>query len=112
MTHLWEILGTETWTYDPRDRSWFTVAYHSFNLFEGAVWTVFGVLVLRRFLRHHRSRIEIAYGSAFFLFGLTDFRESFSMPLWLLAVKLVNLIALLWLRRLVTRRFYPESTVY
>ena len=46
MAHLWKFLCTETWTFDPRDRSWFTVAYHTFNLFEGAVWTVFGVLVL------------------------------------------------------------------
>jgi hypothetical protein len=112
MARFLDFLCTETWTYDPRDRSWFAVGYHTFNLLEGAAWIVFGLLVLRRFLVHRRSRLELAYVAAFFLFGLTDFREAWSMPLWLLGVKLVNLIGLLWLRRVVMRRFYPESAVY
>jgi hypothetical protein len=112
MARLLEFLWIETWTYHPGDRSWFAIGYHAFNLFEGAAWFVFGVLVLRRYLIHCHSRLEVAYAATFFVFGLTDFREAFSMPLWLLGVKLFNLIGLLWLRRIVMRRFYPQCKVY
>jgi hypothetical protein len=46
------------------------------------------------------------------LFGLTDFREAYAMQSWLLWVKLAVLIALLWLRKVVIQRYYPESGVY
>ncbi len=113
MQRILEILfATTWWTYDPRDRSLYSISYHAFNLVEGAIWVTFGLLVLRRFLRHRRSRLELAYVTAFVLFGLTDFREAYSMQSWLLWAKLVNLVALFWLRRIVMRRYYPESKVY
>jgi hypothetical protein len=113
MQTILELLFTSTWwKYDPDDRSLFSVSYRSFNLVEGTVWIGFGVLVLRRFLKHRRSRLELWYAVAFVLFGLTDFREMYAMQSWLLWTKLAVLIYLLWLRKIVMRRYYPESRVY
>ncbi len=113
MSRVIEILfATTWWTYDPRGRSLYSIGYHSFNLVEGVAWIVFAVLVLWRFLAHRRSRIELVYAAAFASFGLTDFREAYAMQSWLLWVKLLNLVVLFWLRRIVMRRYYPESTVY
>jgi hypothetical protein len=113
MQSILELLFTSTWwKYDPEDRSLFSVSYRTFNLIEGTVWIAFGVLVLRRFLKHRRSRTELCYAAAFVLFGLTDFREGYAMQSWLLWVKLVILVALLWLRKIVIRRYYPECKVY
>ncbi len=113
MDRIFEILFTETWwCYDPRELSAHSIFTHWFNLFEGVAWCVFAVLVIRRYSRFRRSSIEIAYAGVFLLFGLTDFREAFCVQSWLLWIKLVILIALFFLRRLVMRRFYPESKVY
>lgn len=113
MQRLFEIVFTETWwTYDPRDRSLHSLFYRSFNMLECAAWLVFGLLVLVRFLRQRRSRIELIYAAAFIAFGLTDLREAYSLQSWLLWLKLVNLVVLLWLRGIVMRRFYPESKLY
>jgi hypothetical protein len=113
MQAILDLLFTSTWwKYDPEDRSLFSVSYRTFNLIEGAIWIAFGVLVLHRFLKHRRSRIELSYAGTFVLFGLTDFREAYAMQSWLLWVKLAVLIALLWLRKVVMRRYYPESKVY
>lgn len=100
------------WRYDPGDTPSVYIPYHAFNLFEGCAWIVFAVLVLRRCLRHARSRLELAYAVAFFTFGLTDFREAYVLSSWLVWVKLANLIVLLKLRFEVIRRFYPGSTLY
>jgi hypothetical protein len=64
------------WRYQPRDPSWVYVPYHAFNLFEGATWCVFAALVLLRYLRNRRSRLELWYALAFVTFGLTDFQEA------------------------------------
>lgn len=113
MQRVFEILfATTWWTYDPHDRTLHSVSYHAFNFFEGAVWIGFGVLVFRRFLKNRRSTLELAYFAAFVLFGLTDFREAYFMQSWLLWVKLANLVALFWLRRVVMRQHYPESKLY
>jgi len=113
MQWLLDILFTATWwTYDPRDRSLHSVLYRGFNLVECAAWCAFGALVLARFLRHRRSPIELAYAAAFVSFGLSDLREAYALQSWLLWIKLANLVALLWLRALVMRRFYPHSKLY
>ncbi len=113
MNRVCEILFLTTWwAYDPMDRSAHSVLVHWFNLFEGAAWLAFAALVFRRYHQFRRSRIEVAYGAAFVLFGLTDFREAYSVQSWLLWLKLVILVALFCLRRSVMRRFYPESKVY
>jgi hypothetical protein len=113
MNRVCEILFLETWwAYDSSDRSAHSVLVHWFNLFEGCAWVVFAALVLFRYLRFHRSRIEVVYAVTYVLFGLTDFREAYSLQSWLLWLKLVILIALFWLRRSVMRRFYPASRIY
>jgi hypothetical protein len=113
MQAVLDLLFTSTWwKYDPEDRSLFSVSYRTFNFIEGTVWIAFGFLVLLRFLKLRRSRLELWYAAAFVLFGLTDFREAYAMQSWLLWMKLAVLIALLWLRKVVIRRYYPESKVY
>ena len=100
------------WSYPTGNRSWFESPYHAFNLFEGAVWVIFAGLVLRRFLSHRRSSLEVAYALAFFTFGLTDFREAYALQSWLVWLKGANLLMLFWLRHLVMSRYYPESKLY
>jgi hypothetical protein len=100
------------WRYpDPLD-PWFSPPYHVFNLFEGACWLVFAGLVFRRYRTFRHSSLEIPYALAFFSFGLTDFREAYVLESWLVWVKLVNLLVLIGLRRIVIRRWYPESRLY
>ncbi len=113
MQAVLDLLFTSTWwRYDPEDRSLFSVSYRTFNLIEGTIWIGFGILVLRRFLKHRRSRLELWYAAAFVLFGLTGFREAQAMQSWLLWTKLAVLIVLLGLRKVVIRRYYPEGKVY
>ncbi|APW58674.1 hypothetical protein [Paludisphaera borealis] len=100
------------WTYPSGGPPWIEIPYHVFNLFEGAVWTLLSALVLRRYLRHRRSAVELAYALAFFTFGLTDFREAYSLQSWLILAKGANLLALFWLRSFVIRRYYPESKLF
>ena len=106
-----EILFRRTWwTYGARGNDpWFEVPYHAFNLFEGAAWVVFAGLVGRRYLRHRRSPLEVAYALAFAAFGLTDFIEAYALSSWLVWIKLANLVALAQLRSVVVRRCYPAS---
>ena len=103
--HIW-------WTWNPEDRQWFSIVYHWFNLLEGVIWLILAGLVLRRWLRHRNSRIEIAYSIAFLAFAATDFREAWEQSSWLIWLKLLDLVILLWLRRVVMRRWYPTARVY
>jgi hypothetical protein len=100
------------WKYPHLADPWFSIPYHVFNLFEGSCWIVFAGLVLRRYQANRRSRLEILYALSFFTFGLTDFREAYVLESWLVWVKLVNLLALIWLRSIVLRRWYPASRSY
>ncbi len=100
------------WTYPARNPSWLEIPYHAFNLFEGTVWVILSGLVLRRYLTHRHSPVEIAYALAFFTFGLTDFREAYVLQSWLIWLKAGNLVVLLWLRSLVIKRYYRDSKLY
>jgi hypothetical protein len=100
------------WKYPNPTDPWFSIPHHVFNLFEGGCWVIFAGLVLWRFGRFRRSRGEILYAVAFFTFGLTDFREAHVLQSWLVWVKLLNLIALVWLRSIAIRRWYPGSRLY
>lgn len=109
MDYLWL---KRWWQYpDPKD-PWFSVPYHYFNLIEGTCWIIIACLVLRRDPSHRRSRLEILYFLAFFTFGMTDFREAYALESWLVWVKLMNLIMLIWLRSKAIRRWYPESRLF
>jgi len=113
MSQLVETLFTQTWwSWNPEDDQWFSVLYHGFNILEGVAWVCFAALVFRRYLRHRKSSIEIAYSIAFLAFAATDFREAWEQSSWLILLKLLNLIAFLWPRRIVIRRCYPRATLY
>ena len=103
----WSYAGSE----DPLHAS----IYRGINLVEGLFWVGFTIVVLRRRAKQpsgQRSRIELFYALAFFIFGLTDFREAVALQSWLIWVKLINLIVLLWLRKRVMTTLYPEAKVY
>ena len=100
------------WSYSAADDSLFAAAYHAFNLFEGVAWCGLGVLVLGRYAKRRRGTVEIAYAAAFACFGASDFREAYALETWLILAKGVNLGVLLWLRRFVLRRYYPQSKTF
>jgi hypothetical protein len=113
MNRVLAILFWETWwVYDPQEKSAHSIFTHWFNFFEGAAWLLFAALVVRRHLRFRRSPVEVVYAAAFLLFGLTDFREAYSLQSWLLWLKLAILVALFLLRRFVMRTYYPNSRIY
>ncbi|HUG90359.1 MAG TPA: hypothetical protein VML55_05980 [Planctomycetaceae bacterium] len=100
------------WSYERDTASVFSEAYHWFNLLEAGVWFVFAALVLRRYWRRRHSQLELWYAFSFLTFGITDIREAWFQQSWLIWLKLVNLIVLLWIRRFVIRRYYPGSRIY
>ena len=113
MHDLIDIIWFHTWwQYEPDGDSLYSAPYHWFNIAEAIAWFIFTLLVLWRWNRQRQSLIEIAYASAFLLFGITDLLESQALTSWLIWLKLVNLIALVWLRAIVIRRFYPQSKLY
>src|SRR6478752_5641459 len=105
---LYDLLVTHVW-WEYRTSTAQGQFYHSLNLGEGFVWLVLAALVAARFVRRRQSWLEVAYSAAFVVFGLTDFREAYRLESWLLLFKGVNLVALLWLRHIVIRRYYPAS---
>ena len=100
------------WTFDPADDSLFAAAYHGFNLCEGLAWCSLALLVLRRYVKHRHSAVELAYALAFASFGASDFREAYALESWLIAAKGVNLVVLLALPAYVLRHFYPLSKTF
>ena len=113
MPQIVEFVFTHTWwTWDPLDGQWFSITYHWFNLLEGMIWLILAGLVLRRWLKHRCSRIEIIYAIAFLCFAATDFREAWEQSSWLIWLKLFNLALLFWLRRIVVQRWYPAARMY
>jgi len=99
------------WTYNPGS-DWYAHPYHWINLIEGCFWLVFAGLVLKRYWRHRHSPIELLYAFTFLTFALSDFREAYVVQSWLILLKGVNLIGIIYLRRTVIRRFYPSSKTY
>jgi hypothetical protein len=73
---------------------------------------VFAALVLLRWRRYRRSRLEFVYAIAFVTFGVWDLIEGWWLTSWLLWWKALNLIALFWLRRTILRRWYPQLRVF
>lgn len=100
------------WRWPGADYSTFDLLYRSLNLIEGAFWLTLAGLVVRRSLRGAGAPVEAAYAGAFALFGVSDFVEAWALCSWLIGFKALNLAALLWLRRLVLRRYYPASRTY
>lgn len=116
MNEAARILWFETWWSWARPANepylWTDIACHYFNLVEAVAWFVFAAMVLRRWRLHRRSSVELWYALAFAIFGLTDLIEAWRLTSWLLWWKGMNLIVLFWLRRIVLRRYYPESRLF
>ena len=113
MNDLTSILFRKVWwQYDVTDTSWFSIVYHWFNIAEGVAWVVFAILVLMRFSQHRKSKLELWYAFTFLLFGITDFREAWQQSSPLIWIKLLILIALLWLRKVVLTKFYQEAKLF
>ena len=106
------IFWHDWWSYSKTSPDLFSVVYHWFNIAEGVVWIVLAGLVFFRFAVHRKSSFEIAYSVAFIAFAITDFREAWTQSSWLIWLKLVNLILLLWLRQRVMSRNYPTAGIY
>ena len=106
-----DLLARTWWTYDPAADA-FAQTYHWLNLVEGAFWLAFSLLVLRRYARYRHSRLELSYSLAFAYFGLSDCVEAYALTSWLILLKGLNLAALLWLRWLVLRRYYPNCRTF
>ena len=103
------------WSYAGSEEPLHAAIYRGINIVEGLFWLGFTVAVLRRHLRQpkdNRGGIEWAYAAAFFCFALTDFREAIALQSWLVWLKLINLIVLLWLRKRVMTSLYPDSKLY
>lgn len=97
--------------YQPEAVFWDNWAYW-FNLAEAGAWFVIAGLVLLRWLHYRRSGEELLYAATFVTFGLTDIREALILETWLLWVKAANLIAILWLRSRVLKRYNPGWKIY
>jgi hypothetical protein len=76
------------------------------------IWIALAALVAARFVRYRRSPIELMYAASYFTFGVTDFIESQLVPTWLIALKAINLAAILTLRRFVLKHYYPASRTF
>lgn len=116
MPDLFEWLWLHTWwSYAGSEDPLHAEVYRWINLIEGLFWVGFAAAVLIRRAkqpRAKRSGIEFAYAAAFLLFAMTDFREAVALQTWLIWLKLVNLIALWWLRKRVMRDYYPDSKLF
>ena len=113
MNQIIDTLFTQTWwKWNPSDGQWFSLIYHWFNILEGIAWIVFAALVFQRYSKHRKSLIELAYSATVLAFAAPEFREAGEQSSWLIWLKLVNLIALLWLRRVVMQRCYPNAKIY
>lgn len=107
-----QIVSNIWWQWNSENPSAFDIFYHGFNIAESFVWLCLAGLVLRRFLETQNSRMELAYALLLATFGITDVVEAWEQSTWLFALKGMNLLMLLWIRRSVMKRYYPASGLY
>ena len=81
--------------------------YHWFNLAEAVFWLGCAATVAVRY-RRRRLALEAWYALSFVSLAATDLREAFVLQAWLIAVKALNLGAIVWLRARL-RRSYPGA---
>lgn len=114
MANLVQWLWLHTWwSYAGSEDPLHATIYRGINIVEGLFWVGFCVAVLLRHARNPgRQRIEWVYAATFLCFGFTDFREAIALQSWLIWVKLVNLIVLLYLRKRVMKSLYPQGKLF
>ncbi|MGB1125971.1 MAG: hypothetical protein ACPG4Q_12260 [Phycisphaeraceae bacterium] len=103
------------WSYAGSEDPLHANIYRGINIVEGLFWVGFTIAVLRRHFKQtaeKRGSIEWPYAAAFLCFAITDFREAVALQSWLIGLKLVNLIVLLWLRHRVMKTLYPKAKLY
>jgi hypothetical protein len=83
-----------------------------FNVIEALTWFSIAFLIVKRFKSQGQSAFEILYAVCFLIFGLTDCFEAWSFHNWLILFKWFNLLAVLYFRSLVLRKWYQNSKVY
>lgn len=116
---LLDWLGSPLWQPRP-GMGWALEIYRAFNFVEALAWFVFAALVVGRWAKNRRSDtggpqrtiLELSYAAAFAAFGLSDVREAFVLQPWLILAKGAILTALLALRSIVIRRYYPASRTF
>lgn len=106
---LIKIWADPWWTFQPESASAWSYLYRNFNIVEGFFWIGFATVVLRRYLQHRKSNLEVLYAAVFLIFGLTDFVEAYEMSAPLLLAKAVIVVALFSLRSFVHQKFYPTA---
>jgi hypothetical protein len=96
LMHTW-------WTYrsDPNG------IYHWFNLAEAVFWLGCAATVWARY-RRRRLPMEAWYALSFVAFAVTDLREAFALQTWLIGIKALNVITIVWLRARL-RPLYPGN---
>lgn len=105
---LWPALQHVVWRVDYA--SPLATGYSILNLLEAIAWFAVAAWVLRRhFKRDTGGAWDYAYFALFVVFGLSDVMESQLVPLWLIAAKGAIFIAILLVRWIVVRRYYPGA---
>ena len=92
------------WEWDAGTQDWFSIGYHWFNLLEAVIWFGIAAMVGVKNYREHRTAVDWLYALAFLVFGLTDMVEARQQSSPLILFKLMNLIELVCLRQIVSRR--------
>lgn len=100
------------WTWNPETAGTWDHLYRAFNLLEAAAWFAFAALVLWRWTRFRHSPLEMLYAATFAAFGVTDLLEASRQSAPLVLVKGGILVALLLLRQVVRKRWYPANSLY
>ena len=78
----------------------YRLPYIVFNYAEAACWFICAGMVIVRYVKLKKSKMEILYGLSFFAFSLTDVMETCGTTLLLLMLKGVCILALLAFRKL------------
>jgi hypothetical protein len=95
---MWDVINLRIVEHDYTAGGGWEAFSYWFNLLEGVVWFGIGGYVFNRFLKNRKSHLEIVYAMLFCVFGLTDFREIYDLPVWLFAAKAVIFGAIILVR--------------
>jgi len=104
---FWGAMTHALWRADWADP--FAASYATLNLVEAAFWFGIAAWVVRRHIRRGGGRWNWAYASAFVAFDASDVVESIAVTPGLIVIKGLILAAIIALRLVVVRRYYPGA---